>query len=138
MPNLDLSFTITAIIALISLVSPILTAIINNWHDSKIRKLESQNRIYEQTVIYKRDILINYLSCIGKCISYCQEQELKEYGFYYARSLALITNEQTIKLMQDLHNELTNECIDNTNTLFNNLVPLIQKEIINSHQNTNT
>ena len=52
MLNLDLSFTITAIIALISLISPILTAIINNWHDSKIRKLESKNRGYRATDLY--------------------------------------------------------------------------------------
>ena len=85
MLNLDLSFTITAIIALISLISPILTAIINNWHDSKIRKLESKNRIYEQTVIYKRDIILNYLSSVGKCISYCEATDLKEYGFKWYR-----------------------------------------------------
>lgn len=131
--NFDLSFTITAIIALISLISPILTTMINNWHDTKIKKLELQNRIYEQTVIYKRDIILSYLSSVGKCISYCEATDLKDYGFYYARSIALITDDNTIELMQNLNQEIVKHSWDSASTIFHTLIPYIKNEIINSH-----
>lgn len=133
MLNLDLSFTITAIIALISLISPILTTIINNFHDSKIRELELKNRIYEQTVIYKRDIILSYLSSVGKCISYCETTDLKDYGFYYAKSIALITNDNTIELMKKLNQEIVDHSWDSASKIFHTLIPYIKNEIINSH-----
>lgn len=48
MPEADLSFTITTIIALIALVSPILVALINNAHHSKIRKMELQKQMEQK------------------------------------------------------------------------------------------
>lgn len=41
--NIDLNLTITGIIALCAILSPILTTLINNHHQSKMKKVE----IYE-------------------------------------------------------------------------------------------
>ena len=40
MPQIDLTVSISVILALVATVSPILTSIINNMHHTKIRKLE--------------------------------------------------------------------------------------------------
>lgn len=48
MPEVELSLTITSIIALIALVSPILVALINNAHHSKIRKMELQKQMEQK------------------------------------------------------------------------------------------
>ena len=40
MPNIDLTVTVSVIIALCAIISPILTAIINNCHHTKIKNLK--------------------------------------------------------------------------------------------------
>lgn len=52
----NLSLTITSIIALVALFSPICVAIINNLHHTKIRKIELQNQVEQkQFEIYYAD-----------------------------------------------------------------------------------
>lgn len=48
MPSIDISFTITAIIALIALISPMFVAIINNRHQIKIKQIELNNNILQK------------------------------------------------------------------------------------------
>lgn len=48
MPNINISFTITAIIAIVALFSPIFVAVINNKHQIKIRQIELNNNIQQK------------------------------------------------------------------------------------------
>ncbi len=61
MPQIDMTITISVIVALAAIVSPILTAIINNRYQLKLKKLELKQKEYEQTVLYKRKIFENSL-----------------------------------------------------------------------------
>ena len=58
----DLNLTITAIIALIALISPIITTIINNRYQLKLKKIE----LYE---IAKRKCLEDFIKAISDCYS---------------------------------------------------------------------
>lgn len=58
----DLNLTITSIIALCAIISPIATAIINNIHQSKIKRIE----LYE---LAKRQALTDYISASFNYIS---------------------------------------------------------------------
>ena len=42
MPKIDLSFGVTAIIAICALLSPILTALLNNRHQIKIKRMDER------------------------------------------------------------------------------------------------
>lgn len=83
----DLSITITAIVALCAIISPILTAIINNCHQTKIKRLELRQQEYRDTVLYYRTIYENYLRHAGRCIYFADPEALKEYGEYYYAAL---------------------------------------------------
>lgn len=69
--NIDLNLTITGIIALCAILSPILTTLINNHHQSKMKKVE----IYE---LAKQKALREYISASFNYISFKnQENEVK-------------------------------------------------------------
>lgn len=84
MPKLDISFTITAIVALVALISPIITTLLNNRHQLNIRKLELAQKHTENTVLYKRNIFENYVSALGKLNANPTPETLDEYGKYYS------------------------------------------------------
>ncbi len=78
--NLDITWTITAIIAVCSLISPIAVAIINNSHNARIKKIElehdkqlrhidlQQQALMRQTDIYyadKKEAFSEFAKCAG-------------------------------------------------------------------------
>ena len=85
--RIDLTVTISVIIALCAIVSPILTAIINNCHQTKIKKLELKQQEYRDTVIHQRVFFENYLKHAGRCIYYADSDALKDYGEHYFSAL---------------------------------------------------
>lgn len=85
--KIDLTVTISVIIALCAIISPIFTAIINNRHQIKMKKLELKQKEYEDTVMYERNLYENYLKYAGRCIYYADSEALKDYGEYYFSAL---------------------------------------------------
>ena len=83
MPQIDLSFTITAIIALTSLVSPWITNKINNRHQLKMKHLEYEQERYNKTVLYQREILENYAASLEKAVANPTPKAIEEYSKYY-------------------------------------------------------
>lgn len=57
--KIDLTITISVILALVAIISNMLTAVINNAHDSKMKKLELKHEQL-QTIIHHR----NTISCL--------------------------------------------------------------------------
>lgn len=106
--QIDLNLTITAIIALIALVSPIATAIINNCYQLKLKNIE----LYE---IAKRQ---------------CLEEFIKATSNYYDSS-------NSLGEIVDLHSHVNNLYIyfDNVPEAVNNLSSLsgqtLTKELTN-------
>lgn len=87
MPEFDLTITISVILAFVAIISPIFTAIINNCHDTKIKKLELKQKEYENTVMYKRSLFENYLKYAGRCIYFSDIDASKYYGEFYFSAL---------------------------------------------------
>lgn len=75
MPKIDLTITISVIVALAAIISPVLTAIINNRHQFKLKHLELEQQKYEQTVMYKRNIFENYLKGVSALSHYNNTEE---------------------------------------------------------------
>lgn len=90
MPKIDLTISISVIVALCAIVSPILTAIINNRYQIKLKRLELSRQEYKDSVLYQRDICENYLKYAGRCIYYADHDALKDYGEYYYSALMYV------------------------------------------------
>ena len=59
--GIDLTITITGLLALCAIVSPIITAVINNCHDTKLKKMEFKQKERENTILYQRKVFENFL-----------------------------------------------------------------------------
>lgn len=88
MPEFDITVTISAIVAISAVISPIFTAIINNHYQLKLKKIELKQKEYEQTILYKRNILENYIRYLNGVYQYPNKESLSNYAQYY--SLAIL------------------------------------------------
>lgn len=81
----NLSITISVIVALVALISPILTTLLNNRYLLKVKKLEVQQKKYEQYSSHVRtlfeDFLKYYGEYMGNTLSTKSEMALKS-SFY--------------------------------------------------------
>ena len=93
MPNLDLSFTITAIIAICALVSPIATTLINNHHQKSMKKLEYQEQEKQRKIERKREIYEDYVRAAGACIQHANPEALLEFGRHSAQILCYVPDD---------------------------------------------
>lgn len=85
--KIDLTVSITAILGIAAIVSPIATAIINNRYQLKLKKLELEQNHLDKTTYYVRSIFENYLRCTGKCINHMIYETEANYGEYYFLAL---------------------------------------------------
>lgn len=91
------SGTITIVIALAAIISPILVALINNAHHSKmerlslahqekIKEMDFQAKRKDESLKYLRSIFENYLQSASRCIASPTPDNLKLYGEHYSIS----------------------------------------------------
>lgn len=86
--SVDLTVTISVILGMAAIVSPILVAIINNHHQQKMKKLEYKQKDHEENVLYKRTIFVNFLRSLNKVCQLPNQENLTSYSESY--SLAYI------------------------------------------------
>lgn len=100
MPSLDLSFTITAIIAICALISPMATTIINNHHQKSMRKLEYEEQEKQRRIERERDIYEGYFQAAGACIQHSNSQALLEFGKHSAQILCYAPDDVIDEIQQ--------------------------------------
>lgn len=126
MPEISLSFTITAIIALCALISPIATTLLNNRHQLKIKELELKQKHYEVTEVYKRNIFENYLKYAGSCTAYADTGPLQSYGEYYFLALMYVPDDMKAEMVS-IHADMVKYHWDQANTALELLTPKIYR-----------
>ena len=129
--KIELTFTITAIIALCSTISPILTAIINNRYLRKMKELELKHEAYKEALFYKREIYEEYLRQASSMIATHEETVMLAYSKVYPLVLAYSTEEMHNDLI-NLNNflmHINNSSRDEAMALLNNITPKIKKII---------
>lgn len=89
-PKIDLTISITTILAICAIIAPILTAIINNLYQIKIRKIELKYESHKSTTLHNRDIFEHYLSATGRYLYYDDAQSEISYGEAYFSALQLV------------------------------------------------
>ncbi len=87
MPKFDVSITISVVIAICAIVSPIFTTLLNNHHLYKMKKLDLELETQKQSYFYKRGIYESYLKTAGKCIAYGLPELISNYGEIYPLAL---------------------------------------------------
>ena len=122
--ELNLSFTITAIIALTSLISPWISNKINNKHQKEMKLLEYEQERYSKTVLYKRQIFENYVAAAGEFITICDSAIYKDFG--NAHTLAYLYANDELRLdMEIFHKALVEHNKENSSYYFSKIVPQV-------------
>lgn len=123
--HFNLTVTISAILGVSAVISPIATAIINNRYLLKLKKLEYEHQDEKESFFYKRGVYEDYLRCAGKCVALATKENLQEYGKIY--SLALIYfPENLVKDLEALNATIHDSRWDIARSRLNELAPKIR------------
>lgn len=76
--------TVTIVIAICAILSPILVAVINNWYNFKLKKLEAQQQKEKETTAFIQSVYEHYLQSAGRCIASCTRETEQQYGEHYS------------------------------------------------------
>lgn len=87
MPKIDLTITVTVVIAVCAIISPVITTLLNNRHLYKMKKLEMKLESEKSSRFYKRGIYEEYLKAAGKCVADANSDRMAEYGEIYLLAL---------------------------------------------------
>lgn len=80
----DWSSLVVMIVAICALVSPILTAACNNWHQRKMKQLEYEHQDKKWRLNREREMYEGYIRAAGAAVQAPTNENLKEYGSYSA------------------------------------------------------
>lgn len=74
---------LTIVIAVCAILSPILTALINNHHQKVMKKLEYKHLEHEEQLQHEREICEAYIRAAGSCIHHADVEAVKKYGEHF-------------------------------------------------------
>lgn len=83
----DLTITVTSILGIAAIISPIATSIINNRYLLKMRRLDAKIEQEKELSFYTREIFENYLKASFRFIRKPDGEAKQEYSEYYALAL---------------------------------------------------
>ena len=89
----DWSGLVAMVVSLCALVSPMLTAIFNNWHQQKMKQMEYDHQEREERVRREREIYEGYIRAAGAAIQSPTAENLQEYGSHSALAAYYVPEE---------------------------------------------
>ncbi len=107
----DITITITTVIAIISLISPIITTLLNNHYQLKIKRLEAMDKRYNDLILYKINALQSYCQSLSKIIIYPNEESFIEYGKDFGKAIIYMTEEQA-KIATEIYKKFQKRKLD--------------------------
>lgn len=122
--------TITGIIAFVALISPIVTAIINNLYQIKIRKLEISEKRYDESIFLKRELFEKYCQDLSKVILLQSATDgiLGEYASSYAKAILYMSSED-VTSATDINTDIEKGDFEDAYRLMGNHILSLKKEI---------
>lgn len=124
MPHIDATVTLTSVVAICAIFSPLLTALVNNIYLLKLKKMELKQQERENTVFHIRKIYEDYLQNTGRCIICCTDDSQKAYGEAYFRAL-LYAPEEFRKDIISANNAIVHGNMDEATSIIEALTPKI-------------
>lgn len=85
--KLDLTITVTAILGIAAIISPIATSVINNYYQLKMRRLDSEIELRKENAFYNREVYEDYLKSAFKYLKRRDGDTKHEYSECYALAL---------------------------------------------------
>lgn len=84
MPEIDITITISVIVTLVAIISPIFTSVINNIYQLKLKKLELKQNEYEKITLHKRELFENFLSAFNQVCHLQTYEAISQYSSCYS------------------------------------------------------
>lgn len=83
----DWSGLVAMVVSICALISPILTAICNNWHQRKMKQMEYDHQEREDRLKREREIYEGYIRAAGAAIQSGTHENLGEFGSHSALAM---------------------------------------------------
>ncbi|MGF1998260.1 hypothetical protein ACQUFO_10310 [Enterococcus casseliflavus] len=135
--QLDSTVTFALIVAVISLISPMITTYLSNKHDLKVNEIKFKQKKYEQNDLYVKRMFDNFVQSFGEVMEYPQANNQKRFGKYYFSCLNYVPKKdyETFVEFYDIYKSLNDEVTVEFFTL--RILP-ITRSIIKSYENSET
>ena len=83
--NFDSTISIATILALVAIVCPVLTAVINNVFLLIFKIFDAKRKLYKQNNLHKRELFENFLSAFNDvCVSRGTDENISRYASSYS------------------------------------------------------
>lgn len=89
----DWSGLVAMIVSICALISPILTAIFNNWHQRKMKQMEYDHQEREEQIRREREIYEGYIRAAGAAIQYQTKESVQSFGEHSALAMYYVPEE---------------------------------------------
>ena len=119
---------LTAIIAVAAVISPVITTLMNNAHERKMKKLENQQKLYETDYLHRRETFENYLVALANRIHVNNGTKQQEYLDCYLKAL-LYAPTHIQAQMEDVHRTLLKNGLPATGYPQNDLANSLSQEL---------
>ncbi len=126
MPNVDLTITVSVILAVCALISPAITALINNSHQRKMKKLELRQASIEKHYTYTREIFENYLKHTNEYLLFPRGSNQTEYLRIYPLALMYFPDDLHADLIK-LNSFIEKDDFESAQDIFHDFAPMICK-----------
>lgn len=124
----NLPWIITTSIAIMAFLSPIVTTLINNRHQIKMKKLEYSHELHKQNIELRISALQNYLLMTSTVIANAKDFiDLTDYAPSYAIATTLIDDDdELLALMKELNDQIMNGNTHDKSKIFEKILPKIK------------
>jgi len=120
----SLDWTVGSILAASAILSPILTALINNRHLMKVRKMEIEQEKYEETVCYKRKLIESYLQKTTSCVQNHTPEHNEEYSESFGSLISYVPKDIQHQMIY-IDNHINAGNTDEARSAFIQLIPVL-------------
>lgn len=127
--QVDLTITISVILALTAIIVPVIGTIISSVHDTKIKRLELEQQRFSAIDLHKREILEQAISDLAKCRANFEFNNIVKASSSLSKALPYLDKSYntavTIIGCTDSENVLIYDYIDSTIDELSNLLRTI-------------
>lgn len=116
----------TLVIGVCAIVSPILTAIINNHYQLKLRQLEYKMEFIDREKVRQKRIVEDYLEKASSCTHAPTLESQKDYCAAFSLA-SLYVPADTAVLMRNIHNSVFDGDINNATPTLNTIIQQVRE-----------
>lgn len=124
----SLAVIISVVVALTSIVAPILTTLLNNHHKEKLRLLELSDKVNREHSDFVARIFENYLRNTSRLLKDYNATNLQEYGLVYGSILLYLTDKE-INLVNQCDDEINVENFAIAESFFRDIAEALRERI---------